>query len=197
MIWETTASARWFLAGEEVRRLVEGVGDRVTVADGKTEGAAQNVEDGQQTIEVLLAHGSSDEQGGVDEGKVARVGQEAGIMVVNGKAMSGAVHDANELGNRKEEVDELRNEEKHQGLGEVALDGGNSESHSGEISEGITDEGLRRVGIEVSQSQNATKEGEHEVDAVHVLLGARSAELNVVMRQDRQGNDDSLAGLQS
>lgn len=169
----------------------------MAVTNGKTEDTAQDVEDGQEAVEILLAHGASDEESSVDERKVARVGQETGSMVVLGEAMSRAVHDTNELRNRKEEVDELRNEEQHESLREVALDGGNSEGHSGEISEGIADERLRRVRIEVRQSKYAAEEGEHEVQAVHVLLGARAAQFDKVVDEHRHSNDDSLTSLQS
>lgn len=111
--------------------------------------------------------------------------------------MSGAVHETNELRNGKEEVEELRNEEEHERLGKVTLDGSDSKGHSGKVGERISDEGLSRIGVEVRQSQNASQEGEHEIQAVHVLLGARSSQLNVVVGQNGERNDDSLTCLQT
>ena len=70
--------------------------------------------------------------------------------------MARAVHDSNQLRNGKEEVDELGQEEEHQCLGEVTLDGGNGQSHAGEISEGISHKGLRWVRIVVCQRQNTS-----------------------------------------
>lgn len=169
----------------------------MAVTDGKTDNAAEDVEGGQKTVEILLTHGSSNEESSVDESKVSGVGQETSRVIVLGESMSRAVHDANELRNRKEEVEELRNEEQHESLREVALDGGNSERHSSKVSEGITDESLRRVGIVVRQSQNTAKEGKHEVQAVHVLLGARTAQLDKVVNEHRESDDDSLTSLQS
>lgn len=134
-----------------MRRVIEGVGDGVRVTNGKSKNAAQYVEHGQQDVEVFLAHRPSDEEGGVNESEIAGVAQKLRFLVVNGKSVSGAVHDANELRNGKEKVDELRNEEEHESLGEVTLDGRYSQSHSRKISKTIAHKGLRWECIIIGQ----------------------------------------------
>ena len=91
----------------------------------------------------------------------------------------------------------MREEEEHERLGEVGLDGGHGERHAGEVGEGIANEHVRGEGVEIGQSEDATEEGKHEVHAVHVLRGARAAQLHKVVRQHRQGDHHSLARLQS
>lgn len=112
------------------------------VTNGKSKNATQYVEHGQQDVEIFLTHRSSDEEGGINESEVAGVAQKLRFLVVNGKSVSRAVHDANELRNGKEKVDELRNEEEHEGLREVTLNGRNSQSHSRKISKAIAHKSL-------------------------------------------------------
>jgi hypothetical protein len=155
------------------------------------------VEGSEQSIKILLGHGTSDEEGGVDQGQVLGVLEQFGLLVVDWEAVSRAVYDANELRDREEEVDELGNEEEHESLGEVALDCGHGQGHSSEVREGISDEDLRRIRIEVGQRQHTAQEGKHQIQAVHVLLAAWTAQLDVVVSQNRKRNYNRLRRLKS
>ena len=56
--------------------------------------------------------------------------------------MPWAVDDTKKLRERKEEVDQLRDEEEHQSLGEVTKDTNDCESHTSTVAESITNEDL-------------------------------------------------------
>lgn len=86
-------------AAEKVRGLVEGGGDEVAVPDCKADEATDDVEGREEAVEILLGHGSSDEESGIDESEVARVRQELRVVVVDWEPVARAVHDANELRN--------------------------------------------------------------------------------------------------
>lgn len=49
-----------------------------------------------------------------------------------------------ELRQRDDEIDELRKEEKHQGLAEMSKNAGHSQGHAGNVGEGVTDKDLTR-----------------------------------------------------
>ena len=59
------------LAAEEVRGFIERRGDGVAVADCESNEATEDVECSEEAVEVLLAHGSSEVEGGVNEGEVS------------------------------------------------------------------------------------------------------------------------------
>jgi len=53
-----------------------------------------------------------------------------------------AVDDTKKLRERKEEVDQLRDEEEHESLGKVTKDTNDCESHTSTVAESITNEDL-------------------------------------------------------
>ena len=66
--------------------------------------------------------------------------QPVGLLVEFWKSVSWAVDDAQQLWERKGEIDKLWNEEQHESLGEVTKDANNCEGHTSTVAESITDE---------------------------------------------------------
>jgi hypothetical protein len=59
------------------------------------------------------------------------------LVIELGQTVTGAVHDAEDLGERQHEVENLRQEEQEHGLGKVAQDTHHGEGHSRKVAEGV------------------------------------------------------------
>ena len=80
------------------------------------------------------------------------------------------MNNTDELGNWKDEVDELRDEEKHHGLAEVAEDSNHCERHAGTVAEGVSYKDFAWESIVLQQSKRAKQERDHNSERVHVVL---------------------------
>jgi hypothetical protein len=78
------------------------------------------------------------------------------------ESVSGTGHDFEELGEREEEIGDLRKKEEAEGLGEVAMDADHGEGHAGKIAKGVTHEGPCGIEVVVEESEDDPNEGEDE-----------------------------------
>ena len=73
--------------------------------------------------------------------------------------MPGARHEAKQLGGGVEKVDDLRYEEEHHGLAEVAQDADHCKRHPGKVAVSVTNKHSRRIpgrGTEERKFQQVT-----------------------------------------
>lgn len=71
-----------------------------------------------------------------------------------------------------EEIRDLGEEEEAEGFGEVPVHPNNGKGHAGEITEGVTDEGLGGIEVVVEEAEDDADEGEDEGEGED-LGGAR------------------------
>jgi hypothetical protein len=69
------------------------------------------------------------------------------------KSMSGAVNDTEDLRERDQEVEDLRQEEEEHGLCEVTQDAHHREGHTREVAKGVAYEDLRGEFVVLEQTQ--------------------------------------------
>ena len=123
-----------------------------------------------------------------------------------GKTMTRTGDDAEELRERKKEVEELGNEEEKKGLGEVPEDAylrvncaagpDSSEGHAGGVGEGVSHEASCREAVEVEERQRRGDEGHDDQrgeDVVtHVVCLSRpSRDLTIVTADDNVDHVDA------
>lgn len=71
----------------------------------------------------------------------------------------------NSWGRRIEEVADLRDQQKHEGLAEVAQDADDDKDHAGEVAVCVPDEDARRVLVVREECEAHAQEGQEEVQA--------------------------------
>lgn len=124
---------------------------------------------------------------------------ETGASVEFREAVTRAGDEAEDLGARVEEVEELRDEEQAERLGEVAEDADDGEDHAGEVAVGVADEDLCRVPVVVEQRAGDADPRQQEVEREEVRVGGRvrvrREEVEAVVEGDEEGHDDALGDL--
>lgn len=122
--------------------------------------------------------------------------EEAGAGVELWEAVARAGDEAEDLGARVEEVEELGDEQEAERLGEVAEDADDGEDHAGEVAVGVADEDFGRVPVVGEQGEGDADPGEEEVEREEVGVGGRvrvrGEEVEAVVEGDEQGDDDAL-----
>ena len=93
-----------------------------------------------------------------------------GRVVECREPVSWAVYDSDELGDRKHEVQQLWDEEKHHSFAEVAEDACNSKGHASAVAEGVADEDLARKPVVLQEGERAKQERNHDGERVHMIL---------------------------
>lgn len=81
--------------------------------------------------------------------------------------------EAEDLGGRVEEVEDLRYEEEAEGFGEVAEDTDDGEYHAGEVAVGVADEDAGRVPVMVEEGAGDADPGEEEVEREEMGVSGR------------------------
>lgn len=124
---------------------------------------------------------------------------ETGAGVEFREAVARAGDEAEDLGARVEEVEELRDEEQAERLGEVAEDADDGEDHSGEIAVCVADEDLCRIPVVVEQRAGDADPGEQEVEREEMRVGGRvrvgREEIEAIVEGNEDGDDDALGDL--
>lgn len=116
------------------------------------------------------------------------------------QTMARARDDAEQLRRAVEEVDDLRDEQEQQRLGEVAKDGYDGEDHAGEVTVGVADEDAGWVPIVVPERERDANEGEEKVEGeemrVRRWVRVRGREqVDGVVEDEEKGDDERLADL--
>ena len=121
----------------------------------------------------MFCHGAQYAEGEIEEGVVVRPDwfELSCFAVEVGESVTRTGDDAKELRETKDEIDELGDEQKKEELCVVALDSSDAESHSSEISEGITDENRGRIPVKIEQTEGCVDEREKKEKSF--LMSAR------------------------
>ena len=115
------------------------------VAHHKAGRAAHDLKGEHQRAQISLGHRADDQQREIDEVEVRRHGLEApGGRVEARQAVARAVHDADQLRQRVEKVEDLRNEEEQQRLGKVPENAADGKGDAGKVGKGVADKDARR-----------------------------------------------------
>lgn len=85
--------------------------------------------------------------------------------------MSRTGDQAEQLGRRVEEVEDLRDDEEQQGFAEVAEDGDDGEHHPREVAVRVAHEDFGWVPVVPPEGQGDADEGEEEVDGEEMRVG--------------------------
>lgn len=126
--------------------------------------------------------------------------QEPGPGIEVRQAVPRAGHDAEELGARVEEVEDLRDEGEEQGFAEVAEDADDGEDHTGEVAVRVADEDPGGVPVVPPERRGDADEGEEEVNGEEVGVCCwmrarrrwRGVERQEVVEEEEDGDDDGL-----
>lgn len=153
------------------------------------------------------AEAGEDAQGAGEEGvglAILGPGGDGGLHesragVETGQAVTGAGDEAEDLGARVEEVEDLGCEEEAEGLGEVAEDADDGEDHPREVAVGVADEDLGGVPVVGDKGEGDADPGEEEVEGEEVgvggRVGVRGEEVEAVVEGEEEGDDDALGDL--
>lgn len=135
---------------------------------------------------------------------LARPGHHAGLEVVlagvvAGQAVARARDQVEELGRRVDEVEDLRQQEQHEGLAEVALDADDHEDHAREVAVRVADENVRRVLVVGEEGEADAKKGQEEEQAEEVAVDGGvwvgGDEVQTVVGDEEKGDDNGLHHL--
>jgi len=99
--------------------------------------------------------------------------EQTGAGVEAREAMAGAGDEAEDLGRRVDEVEDLGEQHQHQRLAEVAQDAHDDEDHAGEVAVRVAHEDARRVPVVAEQGGRHAQEGQQEVETEEVRVGGR------------------------
>ena len=110
----------------------------------------------------MFCHGTQYAESEIEEGVVVRPYwfEFSCFAVEIGESVTRTGDDTKELRETKDEIDELRDEQKKEELCVMALDASDAESHSSEISERITDKNRGRIPVEIEQAEGCVDERE-------------------------------------
>lgn len=180
--------------------------DEPEVEKGEVAGLAQSA--GVRVVgEGEQAAAGEEAQGGGDGGAGLGVGrpdgdaglEQTGARVEVGQAVAGAGDELEELRRAVEEVQDLGQQQQHEGLGEVAQDADGGEHHAREVAVGVADEDARRVPVMGQQGEADAQEGQHEEEREEVGVGGRvrvgSDEVEDVVEDQQAGDHDALRHL--
>lgn len=110
----------------------------------------------------MFVCGAAHAQESIDQGVVvADVFELVVVGAEAGQSVPGAVDDARELGQRQEKVEPLGDEEKHEGLREVAEDGDHCECHSSEVAESVANKNFARIRVMLQQCKRSHDKRDH------------------------------------
>ena len=125
--------------------------------------------------------------------------EEAGAGVEARHAVSRAGHEAEDLGRRVGKVEELRDEQEAERLGEVAEDADDGKDHAGEVAVGVADEDAGGVPVVAEEGGGDADPGQEEVEGEEVGVGGRvrvgRGEVEDVVEGEEEGDDDALGDL--
>lgn len=104
--------------------------------------------------------------------------------------MAWAGNEAEDLGTRVEEVEELGDEQEAERLGEVAEDADDGEDHAGEVAVGVANKDLCRIPVVREQSYRDAYPGKQEIqrEEVRICRGMRirGEEVETIVERDEQ-----------
>lgn len=104
--------------------------------------------------------------------------------------------EAEDLGGRVEEVEDLGYEEEAESFGEVAEDTDDGEDHAGEVAVGVADEDAGRVPVVVEEGAGDADPGQQEVEREEMGVGGRvrvwGCEVEEIVEGEEEGDDDAL-----
>lgn len=116
-----------------------------------------------------------------------------------GQPVAWAGDDVEQLGRRVEEVADLRDQQQHEGLAEVAQDADDDEDHAGEVAVCVPDEDARRVLVVREECEAHAQEGQEEVQAeqmaVHCGVRVCGREVESVVEDQEKRDYDGLHDL--
>ena len=122
--------------------------------------------------------------------------EEAGAGVEAREAVARAGDETEDLGYRVEKVENLRNEEEAEGLGEVAENRYDGEDHAREVAVGVTNEDSSGEPVVVEKGEGDTDPGEKKIEGEKMRVGGRvgvgSEEVETVVEGEEEGDDEAL-----
>lgn len=123
--------------------------------------------------------------------------QEARLLIVLGEPVPGAGDNAEELGQRQREVDELGDEEEEDRLGEVAEDSGDRDGHPCNVGERVTDKHFGGAPVVVKEAEGSSHKWEDHIEAQLVRKDTAGTimKLDGVVDDDEEGDHDGLPCL--
>lgn len=125
--------------------------------------------------------------------------EEAGAGVEAGHAVARAGDETKDLGHRVGKVEELRDEEETECLGEVAEDADDGKDHAGEVAVGVTNEDASGVPVVAKEGGGNADPGQEEVEGEKVRVGGRvrigRGEVEDVVEGEEDGDDNALRHL--
>ena len=115
------------------------------------------------------------------------------------QAVARAGDQAEELGHAVEEVEDLRDQQQDQGLGEVAKDGDHDEDHASKVAVRIAHKHACRVFVLHPKRQGDAQEGQEEVEREQVRVGrrvrVRGDQVERIIKGQQKGDDNGLRDL--
>lgn len=127
--------------------------------------------------------------------------EQAGARVEVRQAVARARDQAEELGHRVAEVEDLRDHEEQEGLGEVAENGYDDEDHACKVAVRIAYEDAGRVLVVQEQGAGDTEERQQEVEREQVGVGGRVRvgrdQVQGIVEDEEQRNHNGLEHFNS
>lgn len=102
-----------------------------------------------------------------------------------------------------DEVEDLRDEEKHQSLAEVTHDAYHSEDHAGKVTVCVSYKHLGREPVVLEKCKRYSEERQQKVDREQVRVscwvecGRRGNQIKCVVQEDQQCDDNRLSNFDS
>ena len=102
-----------------------------------------------------------------------------GLLIEFRQSVAGAVHNSEDLRHWKEEVNQLRDEEKHHSLGEVTKNSADGESHSSHVAECVPNKSLRWESVVLEEGKSAEEEWNYDGQWIGMVLNGLSGNFGV------------------
>ncbi|KAH8718569.1 hypothetical protein HC256_003201 [Beauveria bassiana] len=116
-----------------------------------------------------------------------------------GHAVARARDEAKDLRRRVGKVEELRDEQEAERLGEVAEDADDGKDHAGKVAVGVADEDARGVPVVAEEGGGDADPGQEEVEREEVRVGGGvrigRREVEGVVEGEEEGDDEALGDL--
>ena len=110
-----------------------------------------------------------------------------------------AENETEELGQRVQKIENLRNEQKEQRLAEVSKNADDGESHSHEVAKGVADKNGGGEPVVVQQRTGDGEQRKHEHEWEHVVecnvVDGYVLNLNQLVHNNKHADDQALARL--
>lgn len=154
------------------------------------------LDDLEQAQLLQQADGGGDGPRGLPLGRPGRDRglEQAGPRVEPGQAVARAGDDVEQLGRRVKEVGDLRDQQQHEGLAEVAQDADDDEDHAGEVAVRVPDEDARRVLVVREEREAHAQKGQEEIQAeqmaVHRGVWVCGRQVEGVVEDQQERDDD-------